>query len=72
MNVFIRNLPRSVDDAGLRARFEQFGTVDLAQVILDRRFGRSLRSAAARLGHHHWVRRAGSETGRNQEGKSAP
>ncbi|MDZ7878744.1 MAG: RNA-binding protein [Saprospiraceae bacterium] len=41
MNIFVAKLSFSTDSAGLRAAFEQFGTVEAANVIMDRETGRS-------------------------------
>ena len=41
MNIYVGNLPYSMDDDGLRAAFEQHGTVTSARVIIDRESGRS-------------------------------
>lgn len=39
--LYIGNLPYSVDDASLHAKFAEFGSVDSARVIMDRESGRS-------------------------------
>lgn len=39
--IYVGNLPYSVDDASLHAKFAEFGTVDSARVIMDRESGRS-------------------------------
>ena len=41
MNIFVAKLNFSTDSAGLREAFEQFGTVESANVISDRETGRS-------------------------------
>ena len=41
MNIFVAKLNFSTDSEGLRASFEQFGTVESANVIMDRETGRS-------------------------------
>jgi len=41
MNIYVGNLPYSVRDADLRTAFERFGTVEEAEVIIDRRSNRS-------------------------------
>ena len=41
MNIYVGNLPYSVDDAELRNLFEPFGAVQSAKVIMDRDTGRS-------------------------------
>lgn len=41
MNIFVGNLSFETQDAGLRAAFAQYGTVDTAQVVMDRTSGRS-------------------------------
>ena len=41
MNIYVGNLPYSMDDAELRSVFEEFGTVDAASVIRDKFTGRS-------------------------------
>ncbi len=41
MNIYVGNLPYSMDDFSLRALFEQYGEVKSANVILDRETGRS-------------------------------
>ena len=41
MNIYAGNLSYSVSDEDLRAAFAQFGTVDSADVIMDRASGRS-------------------------------
>lgn len=39
--LYVGNLPYSVDDESLHARFAEFGSVDSAKVIMDRESGRS-------------------------------
>lgn len=39
--LYVGNLPYSIDDAGLQARFSEYGTVTSAKVITDRDSGRS-------------------------------
>lgn len=39
--LYVGNLPYSVDDASLHAKFAEFGQVDSARVIMDRDSGRS-------------------------------
>ncbi|MDJ0654363.1 MAG: RNA-binding protein [Xanthomonadales bacterium] len=41
MNIYIGNLPYSVTEEDLRSAFEQYGSVDRANVIMDRDTGRS-------------------------------
>lgn len=41
MNIYVGNLPYSVRSEELREAFEEFGTVDAAEVIFDRRTKRS-------------------------------
>ena len=41
MNIYVGNLPFSVDDDKLREMFEAFGEVESAKVISDRETGRS-------------------------------
>lgn len=41
MNIYVGNLPYSMDDAELRSVFEEFGTVESASVIRDKFTGRS-------------------------------
>lgn len=41
MKVYVGNLPYAVTDDDLRTEFSQFGTVDSADVIIDRNTGRS-------------------------------
>ena len=41
MNIFIGNLSFETRDDGLREAFSKFGTVDTAQVVMDRDSGRS-------------------------------
>lgn len=41
MNLYVGNLPYTTSDEDLRVAFEEFGTVDRAQVIIDRDTGRS-------------------------------
>ena len=41
MNIYVGNLPYSMDDAELRSVFEEFGQVDSASVIKDKFTGRS-------------------------------
>lgn len=41
MNIYIGNLPYSVDEDELRGMFEAFGEVDSVNVIIDRDTGRS-------------------------------
>ena len=41
MNIYVGNLPYSVRNDELREAFEEFGTVDSAEVIFDRRTKRS-------------------------------
>jgi RNA recognition motif-containing protein len=41
MNIFVAKLSFSTDSEGLRSAFEQFGTVESANVITDRETGRS-------------------------------
>ncbi|HEX9794051.1 MAG TPA: RNA-binding protein [Planctomycetota bacterium] len=40
MNIYVGNLPFSVDERGLRALFEQFGAVLSSNIIMDRDTGR--------------------------------
>jgi len=40
-NIYVGNLPYSVRDDELRATFEEYGTVQAAEVIIDRRRNRS-------------------------------
>ncbi|RMH03597.1 MAG: RNA-binding protein [Planctomycetota bacterium] len=41
MNIYVGNLPFSVDDDELRNLFAQFGAIQSAKVIMDRDTGRS-------------------------------
>ena len=41
MKVYVGNLPWSVTDADLQSLFEEFGSVESAQVVTDRDSGRS-------------------------------
>ena len=41
MNIFVGNLSFETRDDGLRQAFSQYGTVDTAQVVMDRESGRS-------------------------------
>jgi RNA recognition motif-containing protein len=41
MNIYVGNLPYSVNDDELRGIFEEYGAVDSARVIMDRDSGRS-------------------------------
>lgn len=41
MNIYVGNLPYAVGDDELRALFEQFGQINSAEVIIDRRSNRS-------------------------------
>lgn len=41
MKVYVGNLPYAATDDDLRTEFSQFGTVDSADVIIDRNTGRS-------------------------------
>ncbi|MGE0385758.1 MAG: RNA recognition motif domain-containing protein [Gammaproteobacteria bacterium] len=41
MNIYVGNLAYSVKHADLRAAFEKYGTVDEAEVVIDRRSNRS-------------------------------
>ncbi|MEM7542391.1 MAG: RNA-binding protein [Pseudomonadota bacterium] len=41
MNIYVGNLPYSIDDEELREAFEPFGKVSSAEVIIDRRTKRS-------------------------------
>lgn len=41
MNIYVGNLPYTMDDAELRSVFEEFGTVDSASVVKDKFTGRS-------------------------------
>ena len=41
MNIYVGNLPYSVDDASLRHNFADFGSVASAKVMTDRDTGRS-------------------------------
>lgn len=41
MNIFVGNLSFSTRDEDLRSAFSKFGTVDSAQVVMDRDSGRS-------------------------------
>lgn len=41
MNIFVGNLSFETRDDGLREAFSQHGTVDTAQVVMDRESGRS-------------------------------
>ena len=40
MNIYVGNLPYSVDEDQLRALFEQYGAVQSASIIMDRETGR--------------------------------
>ena len=40
MNIYVGNLPYSVDDAALQELFAEFGEISSAQVIIDRDTGR--------------------------------
>ena len=50
MNIFVAKLSFSTDSEGVRAAFEQFGTVDSASVIMDRETGRSKGFAFVEMG----------------------
>ncbi|MGI9309618.1 MAG: RNA recognition motif domain-containing protein [Gammaproteobacteria bacterium] len=41
MNLYVGNLPYSIDEAGLRQLFEEHGAVSTASVIMDKYSGRS-------------------------------
>jgi RNA recognition motif-containing protein len=41
MRMYVGNLPYDTNDEGLRAIFEEFGTVNDVKVIMDRETGRS-------------------------------
>lgn len=41
MNIYVGNLPYSVDEDELRGMFEAYGVVDSVNVIIDRESGRS-------------------------------
>ena len=41
MNIYVGNLPYSMDDAEIRTVFEEYGAVDSASVIKDKFTGRS-------------------------------
>lgn len=41
MNIYVGNLPYSVDDADLKDVFSQYGEVESATIISDRQTGRS-------------------------------
>lgn len=41
MNIYVGNLPFSTDDDELRAKFEAYGEVSSAKIIMDRVSGRS-------------------------------
>lgn len=41
MNIYVGNLPYSVDEHQLRSWFEEYGTVERATVVTDRFTGRS-------------------------------
>ena len=41
MNIYVGNLPFSAVEDELRAKFEEFGAVDSAKIIMDRETGRS-------------------------------
>lgn len=41
MKIYVGNLSYSVSSEDLRAAFEEFGTVDSAEVVMDRNSGRS-------------------------------
>ena len=41
MNIFVGNLSFETRDEGLRETFSQYGSVDSAQVVMDRQTGRS-------------------------------
>ena len=41
MNIYVGNLPYSVDENDLRAMFEPFGEVDSVNIIIDREKNRS-------------------------------
>ena len=57
MNIYVGNLPYSVKNQELREAFEEFGEVDSAEVIIDRRTKRSrgygfVEMANEEAGHH--------------------
>ncbi|MBT3290329.1 MAG: RNA-binding protein [Victivallales bacterium] len=41
MNIYVGNLPYSVNDDMLRSMFEEYGAVDSARIIMDRDTGRA-------------------------------
>ncbi|HOZ08137.1 MAG TPA: RNA-binding protein, partial [candidate division Zixibacteria bacterium] len=41
MNIYVGNLPFSTDEEELKAKFEAYGTVTSAKIIMDRVSGRS-------------------------------
>jgi RNA recognition motif-containing protein len=41
MNIYVGNLPYSMEDGDLRQMFEEFGAVDTASVVKDKFTGRS-------------------------------
>ena len=41
MNIYVGNLAYTTDDDQLRSYFEEYGTVDTARVVMDRKSGRS-------------------------------
>lgn len=41
MNIYVGNLPYSVNDQSLRSLFEQFGTVSSVKIVMDQISGKS-------------------------------
>lgn len=58
MNIFVGNLPFTTTDDSLREAFGRFGTVDSAQVIMDRETGRSRGFGFVEMGNDNEARDA--------------
>jgi len=58
MNIYVGNLPYSVDEQQLRSWFEEYGVVDRATVITDRFTGRSRGFGFVEMPNEEEARRA--------------
>ena len=58
MNIYVGNLPYSVRDEELRATFEAYGTVSVAEVIFDKRTRRSRGYGFVEMANDEEARRA--------------
>ncbi|MEN3026147.1 MAG: RNA-binding protein [Chlorobiota bacterium] len=58
MNIYVGNLPYSVDEQQLRSWFEEYGTVERATVVIDRFTGRSRGFGFVEMPNEQEARRA--------------